>query len=106
MKFIHFNYCCIFIFLIFLLKKSLFVWLCLILVLARGIFDLHCSSQTFSCSTRESNSWSFPDQESNPRTLHWLHGVLATGPPWKSRTVHFVTASGLGVTTVVTEKWG
>ena len=45
MKFIHFNYCCIFIFLIFLLKKSLFVWLCLILVLARGIFDLHCSTQ-------------------------------------------------------------
>ena len=27
---------------------------------------------------------SFPDQGSNPRSLHWQHRVLATGPPGKS----------------------
>ena len=45
MKFIHCNYCCVFIFLICLLKNYLFVWLCLILVLAHGIFDLHYTMQ-------------------------------------------------------------
>ena len=45
MKFINCNYCCVFIFLVFLLKKYLFVCLCLILVLAHGIFDLHCTMQ-------------------------------------------------------------
>ena len=50
--------------------------------------------------------WSFPDQELNPGTLHWLRGVLATGPPGKSRTLQLVTASGLGVTTEVTLRSG
>ena len=31
----------------------------------------------------------FPDQEWNPGPLHWEHGVLATGPPEKSRAVLF-----------------
>ena len=33
----------------------------------------------------------FPDKESNPGTLHWERGVLATGLPGKSLT--FVFAS-------------
>ena len=29
----------------------------------------------------------FPDQGSNPYPLQWNHGVLTTGPPWKSQQV-------------------
>ena len=32
---------------------------------------------------RHVGSW-FPDQGSNPCHLHWEHGVLSTGLPWKS----------------------
>ena len=31
----------------------------------------------------------FPDQGSNPRPLHWKHGVLTTGPPEKSPQANF-----------------
>ena len=30
--------------------KYLFVWLCQVLVAARGIFSLHCSMQALNCS--------------------------------------------------------
>ena len=53
------------------LKIYLFIWQCLLLVAARGIF---------SCSM-----WDLvPDQGWNLDPLHWECGVLAIGPPEKS----------------------
>ena len=58
-----------------LIKKILFlfIWLLWAFVAAYGI--------------------QFPNQGSNPGSLHWEHGVLATGPPGKSLLFLFVCLS-------------
>ena len=48
------------------------------------------SSRIFSCAIQPLSAvvcriW-FPDQQWNPGLLHWKHGVLATGSPWKSQS--------------------
>ena len=60
---------------------SLFVWLHQALVAAWGTFDLRCSMQDLSVVTFRLY---FPAQRLNPGSLHWEHGVLATGPLGKS----------------------
>ena len=51
----------------------LFVWLCPVLVAARGVFNLYCSSPYLlvaACGIY------FLNQESNPGPLHWERRVL------------------------------
>ena len=67
-------------------KNCVFIWLLRVLVIACGIFNLCFSMQALldaACGIQ------FPDQGSNPGPRHWQHGVLATGPPGKSLTLHF-----------------
>ena len=69
-------------FLILKKKKSLFIWLCWVSVVALEIY--------------------FPDQGLNPGCLHWEHGVLDAGPPGESqdfsscfRKIYFAVISSL-----------
>ena len=56
----------------------LFIWLHWVLVVALGIFNLCCG--IFGCGM-----WDLvADQGSNSGSLHWEHGISATGPPAKS----------------------
>ena len=55
----------------FLLKKYSFIWLCQVLVAAHRIFFFFFSY----------GMWDLvPQPGLNPSSLHWEHGVLATGP--------------------------
>ena len=47
----------------------------------------HMNSLIVTCGTY------FPDQELNSGPWHWEHGVLASGPLWKSPTFIFVATS-------------
>ena len=62
---------CTFIFIYLFIFKSLFIWLCWVLLVA-------CSVSVAACGIL------FPDQGSNPGPLHWELWVLSTGPPGKS----------------------
>lgn len=68
-----------------------FFWLCLFLVVARGIFCLHCDMWdvfTFLVAAFKllfvACTISFLNQGSNPGPLHLEHGVLAAGAPGRS----------------------
>ena len=65
-----------------------FFWLCLFLVVARGIFCLHRDFFTFLVAAFKllfvACTISFPNQGSNPGPLHLEHGVLAAGAPGRS----------------------
>ena len=62
------------------LSIRLFIWLCRVLVTARGIFSSACELLVAACGI------SFMDKELNPGPLHWELRVLATGLPGKSLT--------------------
>ena len=62
------------------LKIYLFIWQCLPLVAARGIYSLLAACRIFSCSMWDLVS----DQGWNLDPLHWECRVLAIGPPEKS----------------------
>ena len=64
----------------------IYLWLHWVLIVARGIFVaacrlLHCGMWT---QLQHACGIQFPNQGSNPGPLHWVHGVLPTGPPGKS----------------------
>ena len=62
----------------------LFIYLFIYLGCARSYLR-HADSQLWcACGIQ------FPDQGSNPGSLHWEHGVLPTGPPGKSLFVYFL----------------
>lgn len=70
---------------------QIFIWLCWVLVVAHGIFDLCCSTWGVwlwhvnpSCSVRASVKW--PGIEPGP--LHWSL-ESTTGPPGKSQLTSF-----------------
>ena len=72
---------------------NLFIWLCRVLVVARGNFDLHCRIGIFSCGmwALSCSMWDLvPWPGVEPRPLHWECGVLATGPPGKSLSVLYI----------------
>ena len=69
----------------FFKKIFVFIWLCQVLVVAWGIFDLSCNLQDlFICGIWTPSCGMFPDQGWNPDTLSWEHGILTTGLPGKS----------------------
>ena len=55
----------------FIFKNFFIFWLCQVLVVARGIFS--CSIWTLICGL--SDLLQFPDQGSNPSSLHWEHSL-------------------------------
>ena len=63
----------------------IFIWLLLVLVVGHGIF---------SCSNWDLVLW--PGIE--PESLHWEHGVLATGPPGKALEASLVSPEHLSST--------
>ena len=71
-------------------KKNIYllIWLRQVLVVAHGIFNLHCGMWDLSVSAGKllvaACGIYFPDQGWNPGPLHWKCRVLATGPPGKS----------------------
>ena len=67
----------------FFFNIYLFIWLCCVLVVARGIFVAECA--IFSCGTWDLVPW--PGIEPGPPALGAR--VLTTGPPGKSLKVLF-----------------
>ena len=66
-----FRYGCVFVSLRYLAVK---LW---------GHIITPCLTYVFGHAMEYVGSW-FPDQGSNPKLMHWKHGILTTGPPGKS----------------------
>ena len=80
----------IFGFLFFFLIFVYSLQLCQVLAAVHGIFSLvECRIFFYLWHVKflEAYGISFPDKESHLGRLHWLRGVLATGPPGKSPDV-------------------
>jgi len=75
-----------YLFLFLKFSLCLFMWLCQVLVVALGTFDLCRGMWTPSCSMWDLAPW----QGIEWRALHWECGALTTGPPRKSLLSYFL----------------